>query len=521
MKPRKSLQNTIKTLLLAGISVFFLAGCSATKTPTNQGADGIVTFKFIQLNDVYEIAPLSGGKIGGMERVAYVRDSIKAQNPNTFMFLAGDFLNPSLLGTVKYQGERIRGKQMIEVMNAMGFDLVTFGNHEFDIGKEPLQQRLNESTFQWMSCNVKEVTENGNRPYRIQRDIGDVAIPASLVQRVAETDGDQITIGFVGSTIPSNPQDFVHYDDIYTSVEKVNNELKQNGVDIVFGLTHLEIEQDSELARRIPDIPFIMGGHEHHNMRVEVGNSVITKADANAKTIYIHTLTYNMNTKYLKIDSHLMPIDETVPSDPEVKAIVDRWNEVLLTEIQSVVSDPNEVIYKTKIPLDGTDSASRGVQTNLGAIITHAMAIAFDTPAEAALVNGGSIRIDDMLAGDVTSLDIFRVLPFGGHVVKVDIKGDLLIKVLDYGKSQGGNGAYLQRYNFMQDGKGSWLIGQKRIEDGGTYNVALSDFLLKGFDIPFLTPENPGVLNVYEPTVNEPASDIRKAVIDYIKTLTE
>ncbi len=70
----------------------------------------------------------------GWQWVAHVVDSIRELEPNTYLFMAGDF-NPSLVGTIKYNGERIYGKQMVEVMNAMGFELATFGNHEFDIGK--------------------------------------------------------------------------------------------------------------------------------------------------------------------------------------------------------------------------------------------------------------------------------------------------------------------------------------------------------------------------------------------------
>ncbi|HCK04800.1 MAG TPA: bifunctional metallophosphatase/5'-nucleotidase, partial [Flavobacteriaceae bacterium] len=63
----------------------------------------------------------------------HVVDSLKAINPNTYLFMSGDFLNPSLLGNLKHEGERIKGRQMIEVMNAMNFTMATFGNHEFDL----------------------------------------------------------------------------------------------------------------------------------------------------------------------------------------------------------------------------------------------------------------------------------------------------------------------------------------------------------------------------------------------------
>ena len=80
-------------LLLLLISV---VACKSTKeitTPLKD--DGMITFKFIQLNDVYEIAPLSGGKYGGMARVAHVVDSVKQVELNTFLFMASDFLNSS------------------------------------------------------------------------------------------------------------------------------------------------------------------------------------------------------------------------------------------------------------------------------------------------------------------------------------------------------------------------------------------------------------------------------------------
>jgi len=151
-------------LLYFFIAVTLLSSCK--ENPKNNE----IVFKFIQLNDVYEIAPLSGGKFGGMARVAHVRDSIKKENPNTFLFMAGDFLNPSLLGTLKIDGERIYGKQMVEVMNAMNFDLVTFGNHESDLKENDLQKRLNESTFPWMSSNIRHNINEKNVEYAIQKE---------------------------------------------------------------------------------------------------------------------------------------------------------------------------------------------------------------------------------------------------------------------------------------------------------------------------------------------------------------
>ena len=106
------------------IITFFFVGCTAPQQarlamPTSTD-DGLIDITILQINDVYEIAPLEGGKIGGMARVATLRKKLLSENKNTYTVHAGDFLNPSLIGTLKYEGERIAGKQMVELMNATG-----------------------------------------------------------------------------------------------------------------------------------------------------------------------------------------------------------------------------------------------------------------------------------------------------------------------------------------------------------------------------------------------------------------
>lgn len=483
--------------------------------------DGILKFTFVQLNDVYEIAPLGGGAYGGMARVAHVVDSMKRVQPNTYLFMAGDFLNPSLLGNMKYEGERILGRQMIEVMNAMDFELVTFGNHEFDIGEKALQKRLNESNFYWTSANCFQQGPAGPRSFYFQRDTDTIYVPETYSLTISDSDGTLAEVGLFSVTLNSNPQEFVYYSDVLIEAGSSYTTLQLSQVDLIMGLTHQEIEKDVELVEKFEEISFIMGGHEHYNMMVEAGHAKIAKADANAKTIYIHDFTFDKRRKYLKIDSRLFPIDARIAEKPEVKAIVDKWETILEEQIRLVIDEPHEVIYHATIPLDGTDSASRGIQTNLGEIITHAMALSFQDPVEAALVNGGSIRLDDMLSGAIESLDVFRVLPFGGEVVKVDLTGSLLKEVLDYGKLHRGEGAYLQRYNISQDPEGYWRLGLELIENEKVYQIAMSDFLLKGLDIPFLTPENKGIIKVYFPNIAEDAHDIRKAVIQYLKSINK
>ena len=139
----------------AGIIFFILfSSCSTTRNATAAKDDGKIEVVFVQVNDVYEIAPLAGGTQGGMARVATLKKDYKAKNPNTLLVIGGDFLSPSVYNSLQYQGKPIRGQQMVESMNAAGLDLAVFGNHEFDIKENELQDRMNESGFDWFSSNT-------------------------------------------------------------------------------------------------------------------------------------------------------------------------------------------------------------------------------------------------------------------------------------------------------------------------------------------------------------------------------
>ena len=496
----------IKSILYL-LFLSFLSSCSKE--------DGKIDFTFLQLNDVYEIAPIQGGAYGGMARVESVHKELLNENPNTMLFLAGDFLNPSLLGSIKVDGERVRGKQMVEVMNAMNFDLVAFGNHEFDVSQKDLQNRLNESNFPWISANIKLKTDQGTLPFYKERNGQKESVGETFIKEFSDEDGTKIKIGFVSVCIPSNPKDFVEYDNMFEKVSASYDSIKDH-VDVVFGLTHVTLADDKKIAKLLPNIPLIMGGHEHTHSNDFVGNVQISKADANAKTVYIHKISYDKNTKATSVTSELKEINASIKVDERVGGIVKKWQRILVAQIKNVIKYPDEVIFEAKTPLDGRDTPIRSVQTNLGQVISKAMSFAFNDKVDCALVNGGSIRIDDQLSGPVTAVDIFRVLPYGGGVLKVGIKGELLERVLNYGIAAQGKGAYLQRFNAHIIGN-QWMIKNKVLNLNKTYTVAFSDYLLKGLDIPFLTANNKDITSVVQPENNELTSDIRKVVINYLK----
>ena len=473
----------------------------------------------LQINDVYEIAALEGGNVGGMARVETIYKKLLKENPNTYIVMAGDFLNPSLLGTLKLNGERIQGRQMVEVMNALPVKLAAFGNHEFDLKYPDFQKRLNESTFDWVSANAKHSFKDSLALF--YKDQNNTITPIPETYTLSVTQNNQtFKIGFLSLVIDSNKKDYVNYEDKFKAANRVYGKLKSNS-DVVIGFTHLTKAMDREVLKKYPEIPLIIGGHEHTNMLLTEGTSHIAKADANAKTVYVHRLQFDTQTKKTSIKSTLVHLDTTVVQDKGILKIVNKWQAIQDAKIKNVIKDPEAVVYHAKTPLDGRDTPIRSVQTNLGQLIAQSMLVASKKPADCAFVNGGSIRIDDELDGNITGIDIFRVLPFGGGMLEIDIKGKLLNDVLNYGQNAAGTGAYLQRYNaVLKDGK--WLVNGKPVKVQKTYHVAISDYLIKGFDIPMLKASNPLVLKVYKPdntNVNDVRVDIRKTVISFIKTL--
>ncbi len=503
----------MKKITLQSLFLFclFLFSCEPTqKLPTLNTDDGLIEFTFLQVNDVYEIAPLDGGKVGGMARVATVYKELKAENPNTFFVLAGDFLNPSLIGTMKHEGKYIAGQQMIEAMNAAGVDLVAFGNHEFDVSEATLQERLNNSNFTWIGTNVMHKKGNLLEPFCQVKNGVKKPVPSTYTWKIEDKDGTKLSIGMFSATINSNPKPFVDYQDYRLNGIRSYNELLAS-TDLVIGLTHLAMEEDIILAGEVPRVPLIMGGHEHHQMEKTVNNVKITKADANAKTAYIHRFKYNTKTKTATFTSEIKPITDKIADELVTQKVVDKWNTILENNVKSVYRTPRKIIYTATTPLDGRSKSVRTKQTNLGQMIANGIKLSGKKPVAAAFVNAGAIRIDDQLEGKIEAIDIFRVLPFGGQIYEGDMKGADLIKLLTAASKKLGGGSFFQMSTSITN-NGQWSIDGKAIDPAKIYHIAANDYLMK---------KNAAIIqNQNKPTENnDPRSDLRIAVINYMSKL--
>ena len=171
------------------LPVWLLASGCSTPRSTVQKDNGKITVNFLQINDVYEIEPIEAGKTGGMARVATLKKELLKLNSNTYLLMAGDFLSPSVYNSLKYGDKRIRGRQMVEAMDAAGMDFAVFGNHEFDITEAELQSRINESKFTWISSNSFHKTSTGIEPFVKTNALGTQPFPETYIMQIRDADG--------------------------------------------------------------------------------------------------------------------------------------------------------------------------------------------------------------------------------------------------------------------------------------------------------------------------------------------
>ncbi len=468
------------------------------------GAAERVPVTIIQINDIYEISPVAGGKEGGVARLATLRRQLERQNPKrTFLILAGDVFSPSALGAAEVDHEKIDGAQMVAALNAAGLDYATFGNHEFDISEAHFHQRIAESRAVWFSGNVRD---KDGKPFDKVLD--------SVVFTVHGAKGAKVRIGLLGATLNSNQKPWVQYLDAVATIGAQAKELRPK-VDVLIAVTHQTLEDDQRLATSVPGLDLILGGHEHENwqLRRGQGDTPIFKADDNARSVYVHHLLYDTHARKLKLISDLREITDKIPEDGTTAKVVKAWTEKAYAAFRASGFDPEEVVTTTRETLDGRDGTVRKSSNRLTQIVANA--ILHEWPqGDAAIYNSGSIRIDDEIpAGSpITQYDVLRILPFGGKVNGVELKGSLLESVLNTGLANAGSGGFLQTANIEPDGT-HWKVAGQLLDPERTYKIAIDDFLLTGKErgLQSLKAGSPGVGPVVE------LRDIRLALIDELK----
>ncbi len=365
------------------------------------------------------------GALDGYAFITALKQRFEALGAEVILADAGDFSQGSpYVSTYK-------GANAVDMMNAAGYDVVTLGNHEFDYGYAQLMENLAAAKFKVICANVF-LTESGEP----------ILPPSAMLETKSG-----LKIGFFGMETPEtatkvNPSliteiNFATFDGLYASAQSAVDGLRAEGADLVIGLIHLGVDEESkangnrsiDLYEKVTGIDWLIDGHSHTVMtRGEHGEPIQSTGTkfANVGVIVIDNETKTIEKNFL-LSTQGLPKDEAVAA--KAQAYIDEVDEKY-----------GAVFAKTEVRLNGErDPGNRTEETNLGDLICDAMVwyvakeggTEQDEPNEiVSVTNGGGIRAT-IEAGDITMKDINTVLPFGNTVAVVYVKGSELLEALE------------------------------------------------------------------------------------------
>lgn len=456
---------------------------------------GKPNFTILHSIDVTEIQPVHHGKEGGAARAATLVKQL--DDGNMILTFGGDAFSPSIMSSI------FKGKQVVDVFNKIGIDVAVFGNHEFDFGPEVAEQRVKESNFPWLSSNL--VNKKTGEPL------------AGGVRYVIKT-VNGVKVGFIGLVGDwlniTSPGDDAKYLDYITTARKLATMLKKDmGVDMVVAVTHMDMADDTKLASQVPAVDLILGGHDHRGMFDVVNGTLIFKPKSNWRSVGYMKVYMIPGLKPVVL-FNVIPINNKIPEDPEMKALVNKYASVLDKELAIPIGE-------TKVPLDAHRATVRTKESNFGDLIADAMREF--TGADVAITNGGGIRTDSSYGpGELSRKDVLAVLPFGNKVISVKVSGADLKAALENGVSlvERVKGRFPQvsglsfTYNpSAEPGKRvvTVMVNGQPLDPRKTYVVAINDYMGHGGDGYAVFKNAPRVISERDGTL------LATVVMNYIK----
>ncbi len=449
-------------------------------------AVGDRTLTFIHMNDTYRVDAVEEGRRGGFGRIVTLVRDLQADGRDVRILHGGDFLYPSL------ESQLWDGEQMVEAMNfldSLAPLYVVAGNHEFDPRTaDAVMERIRESRFDWLGDNYRLAT-------------GQPDVDEKLQHGFTFTSGDK-TIGIFAVALHpddgGNVRDYAPFESGYVEhAERVIEQFEAAGVDLIFGLTHVYLANDIEIAKlkaRHPKFMFIVGGHEHEP-EFEPGdaeNAIIMKGASNARVVW--QIDVRFVNGMPEISQREIEVNESIALDDEYQLIADKWRARLLELIPFLPSR----IGDAAMPLDGREVAVRSADSNWGMFIADQMRTAFrNPPADFAFVNGGTLRIDDFIAEDITFEDIGRTFGFSSYLRYMTMNGADFRDMLEAGyRGVGPSKGYFPQVSGFRvcvdrsrpDGERIVQMqvptdsGWREIVPDRTYSVVAPDFLYRGGD---------------------------------------
>ena len=411
---------------------------------------------------------------GGAARIAAVvaeeRARAAARGGHAIVTFGGDMISPSLMSGID------KGRHMIELADAVGFDIGVLGNHEFDFGPDVLRRRLSESRMTWLAGNVR---------YR-----GGGRFPGTRATAMVERGGYRI--GFLGLTTAdtpeiSSPGEAVTFAPVAAAGAALARRLWREGAELVIALTHDELARDLAVLAAAKEIDILLGGHDHLLLARHDGRQAAMKAGSQGDHVAVLDLVVERRKgRAVWTPGFRLRSTAGLAGDRAVAARVAGYRARLDRELGAVIGE-------TRTALDTRRVAVRAGETAFGNLVTDVMRAA--TGSDIALANGGGIRGDTAYpAGTaITRETVLTELPFGNRTVKLRLTGAQIEQALEHGVSQveraAGRFPQVSGLAFAFDPRKPPGARVTRVTVGGaalrpdrSYTLATMDFLARGGD---------------------------------------
>lgn len=484
--------STASALLLSAASITPTIA-SAEQTPENN-----FSLTVLHSNDTHAHVA------NAPERAALVK-KLKEQNPANLLLDAGDIFS----GTLYFN--EFEGEVDMKIMNYLGYDAMTFGNHEFDLGRSEnghasLAKMVKAANFPVVSANVdfsKDALFDGLQTKAITDDPKDGKIYNGIIK---EVNGEKVGIFGLTTeeTVSISSPDKVTFTNYITEAKEAVSAFEEAGINKIIAITHIgfddnkAIDNDQELAKAVPEIDIIVGGHTHSNLpephvvNADTDPVVIVQANEYNKFLGQLDVEFDRDGVITNFNGQLHEIGgEGAEIDEGAAEILAPYTKQVEQRMASPVGATTKVFLNGLRDLGGV----RAGETNLGNLITDGMlqkAKEIDSNVSIAFQNGGGIRAS-IDKGEVTYGEVLTVLPFGNPLAIVQLSGAELKStfehsVKEYPKESGGF-LHVAGMKFLFDPSkpvGSRIVSLevdgKEVVDSHMYKAATNVFTARGGD---------------------------------------
>ncbi|MBI3927318.1 MAG: bifunctional metallophosphatase/5'-nucleotidase [Armatimonadetes bacterium] len=422
---------------------------------------GAESIYILHTNDLHGHLRADEQEPGGLDRIGTILKVWRRSFPGRVVVLdAGDIAQGTLVSNLA------RGAPMIDALEAAGYDAVVPGNHEFDWGPEGLTEILAPGRLPVVCANL--VAEDGSSPYPAYR----------LIERGG------VQIGVIGLITPETPSATAagntrgyRFLDPVQAVKDQLPALRKAGADVLIVLSHLGVEADRSLARSVPELDLIVGGHSHTQLAqgLREAGVPIVQTGCNARFLGLVEIELE-GGRAAGAEARLIPVDREIPADPEIAAIVERYQEELGFDARAVIAQAAE-----PIPLEPRPGHVDGPLGSLLADVLRA-----ETGAQVALFNHGGIRAALLPSGPITRERAFRLLPFDDPVVKLQVSGQGLLEALRHGLFSAPGAVQVSGLTAVLDPRNETVLEVRvdgaPLDPARQYTVAVPGFMAGGGD---------------------------------------